>query len=238
MLGATALMAPAVVSAQNYPMMELWFLLDASDSMFPPKYPSLSPEKGILSNFSPGPFHYEIQREGHVRALRTSEVVSALVKERVTVNVAVWAGTNSARILTPNGGIFVQAPADVEHIASIIENDGIHSALPNSLTNHYEALRFVLEQRRVLPDIRLVIDISTDAGIRPAAQAKVSRIRDQIVEVNGTINVLAVDLGSPKKLAQLNSLYDHVRSGFLLPGTYEGYFGAIFQKMLMEITAA
>lgn len=105
--------------------------------------------------------------------------------------------------------------------------------MSDSSTHHLDACLAVLDRYNKDPQGKLIIDISTDAGVEPEDWRAMALARQNVLDVGGTINVFAVDVNPAED--GFRTLDELVRTGFLMQGTFEEYHQGMLQKMLKEL---
>jgi len=201
--------------------MEIWFLMDASGSVY--------------KKHKNEPQHYLIQMSGHIEALADQEVRRALKDWRAVVHVAVWAGPGTPYKITPKEGVYIYRESDVDVVSEAIRTGIPLEALQDRQTYHVAPLEFVARFKRH-QYAKLVIDLATDEGLSPRFTRRMSQIRNRLIAANGEINVFAVALRNNP--VAFKSLEDNVRTGFILHGDYGADYGkGLKRKMLLELQA-
>lgn len=229
-IACIVLAVPSVAQRTPAPMLELWMLLDDSDSMYDD--PELAQWKNPqrISN-------REAQLYGHIGALRNPEVRSLLVHGQVLVHIVLWAETQFE--ITPFGGVYISSDREIDYLISLLETylDGKKESLDIS-TYRAEAIEYILDQPKRAP--KVVIDFSTDESefLYFANELYNSRIRAE--RENVTINVITIH---PKAREQSDNwwyiadvLVTH--DGFAHISELSGYTTSLIEKLTRELLIA
>lgn len=145
-----AFAAPTIVRSQTpQPPLLLTFALDCSASMY---YLRSMIEREVK-------YHYEIQRDGHVRALLDPEIKAALVDRSVVGQVILWSGIGKHKqLIKPTPLLTTGAVEDfAEDIFRLVPKD-----IMTGLTDHATAIAFAVACG--IPGYKHVIDLCSDEG--------------------------------------------------------------------------
>lgn len=215
---AVALCTPTVLRGGSSTTIELVLLLDGSGSMFEETINRV--KTGRASD------HHNIQREGHIDALRQPEVVEFLIWHNVHVQVYVWSDS-----VIKISDVVVTSRQELNRLVAEI-NGSIPRRKFGRSSLHDVALQAFTEPPPA--GIRRVIDISTDEELFYQREERCSAARDEIYKYGGTINVLAVDdLGM---IAENLQTFLQTPDGFTeVADGFEDYARAIKAKLIGDL---
>lgn len=174
---------------------------------------------------------YKLQTDGLADALRTPEIVDAMVRQEAAVAVMQWSGVDRQELSIP--WILVRTRLDAARLATATEM--MPRAFLVSDTAPAEAILFALGQFATAPDCKnRVIDVSGDGTANAGSQTRHART---IAEKSGvTINAIAIE---SMGLAITGFFKRAVitRNGFVITArTHRGYRDAIRRKIIRELS--
>ena len=204
--------------AQDLPDIDLILCLDWSGSM----YATLGGSKQ----------NYIIQKEGHIAALRDSEVYQLLIYRRVYVRVILWSGYANETM-----PIFLGRMVSKESVEALA--DAIFKKVPDThslsgATTHYTPL--IYANSSPIFGKKRIVDISTD---EPIFEWHTSFCRSYMESIyrssKTTVNVLAIGIDAPG----LENLRENLQTpdGFTASiKNWEGYIPALKRKIMKELS--
>jgi hypothetical protein len=195
---------------------------------------------GVDISFSMDIEEQALQRDGFVKAFRSSEVQDAIGRGligKIAVTYFEWAGSADQHVVIP--WTLIDSPAAAIAFADDLEARQIRRARRTSISGAIETSLRLLDESGVIP-MREVIDI---AGDGPNNEGRpVTLARDEALARGVTINGLPIMLKRPGYLdiEDLDNYYiDCVIGGpgaFVIPVRESVQFpDAIRQKIIMEI---
>jgi hypothetical protein len=220
-VGIFSLACPAIVRARQ-PSVTLDLLFDASGSIF---------SHGITKPNGEFRTHAQIQRAGHIEALKNPDIATALIAQRTLVRLIAW--NSVAWEFGPR--IRVEHERDIFSLVSAIERDAPMELRQNTApTYHDVAVGFALD----LPhdSERHIIDVSTDEGVL-GREDLCTEVRTRAERSGVTVNVLAVGMSD----VQIAEVSDMVKTweGFLVRADeWSGYHEGIRRKLRQEIAVS
>ncbi len=182
----------------------------------------------------------ELQRDGFVRAFRSSEVHEAIDRGligRIAVIYAEWAGVADQTVVVP--WTIIDGPGSANEFADVLAGEPIRRARRTSISGAIEMSLRLLDDSGVIP-MREVIDISGDG---PNNEGRIVTLaREQALVRGVTVNGLPIMLKQPGYLDidDLDRYYvDCVITGpgaFVIPVRDAMHFAeAIRNKIVLEI---
>jgi hypothetical protein len=234
-LAVAAFTAAATFAAPNPPR------------LFADKRPSAVPVDvelvlAVDISFSMDPSEQELQREGYIKALTSTEFLRALregANGKIAVTYVEWAGAHDQKIVMP--WRLIEGPESADAVAGEIARAPYRRASRTSISGalHFSKTLFDSSGYRGL---RRVIDVSGD-GANNAGPLVVAA-RDEIIAMGITINGLPIMLNRPNMgymdVAELDVYYEDCVIGgagaFVVPiREREKFRDAVRTKLVLEI---
>jgi hypothetical protein len=193
-------------------------------------------------SFSMDPSEQELQREGYIRALTSTEFLRALregANGKIAVTYVEWAGSNDQKIVMP--WRLIEGPESADAVGGEISRAPYRRASRTSISG---ALLFTkdLFDNSGYRGLRRVIDVSGDGANN--AGALVVPTRDQVLSMGITINGLPIMLNRPNMgymdVAELDVYYEDCVVGgpgsFVIPiREREKFVEATRTKLVLEV---
>ena len=220
MVASAACVLPTVLRAKEIAELELILALDQSESM--------ARERGGIAHK-----HWNIQRDGHIAALKQAGVRQRLLGQSVYVRLVYWSG-HTESFQAPYGR-FMRSEQDIDDLISTIMTTT--PATKHTGTRH----DLLIQSVRDLPPRgrRRVIDVSSDQEVRAEYKDQTQFERDIWQTAGHQINVLAIDSDDtgavPRDLKR--DLQTHP-VGFTIPvqgWDYTAYTLALYDKLMREL---
>lgn len=174
---------------------------------------------------------YKLQAGGLAAALRTPEIVDAMVRQEATIAVVQWSGEDRQELSIP--WIQIRTSLDAARLAAAA--DQMERAFVLSDTAPAEALLFSLDLFSQVPDCKnKVIDVSGDGT--PNSGSETRNARNVAERAGVTINAIAIE---SMGLAITGFYRGAVitRNGFVITArTHREYPDAIRRKIIRELS--
>jgi Protein of unknown function (DUF1194) len=169
------------------------------------------------------------QRDGHVLALGSEDVIELLLSQHTYVKVMMWSGPNE--VLTIFKGQMLTR-GDINALRANIEAGVPHGRSHSGTTAHFSVLNAVLGESQ-LSSTR-IIDISTDQSPADWSQVQTLLARDALSALGTTVNVLGIDSTGTELLGY--DTYLKTPDGFTMPvARWEDYAHTLTQKLIREL---
>jgi hypothetical protein len=193
-------------------------------------------------SFSMDPSEQELQREGYIKALTSTEFLRALregANGKIAVTYVEWAGAHDQKIVMP--WRLIEGPESADAVAGEIERTPYRRASRTSISGalHFSKTLFDTSGYRGL---RRVIDVSGDGANN--AGPLVAAARDEIIAMGITINGLPIMLNRPNlgymDVTELDVYYEDCVIGgagaFVVPiREREKFIEATRTKLVLEV---